>query len=67
LIFFFSMNWVASNPFTSPAKREGKAAASNNVMLSMPDLPSTAARHASFVPIPFGTTNPIPVMTTRSI
>ena len=61
------MNCVGSKFFTSPANRELYSVASNKVMGAIPDSPPTIERHVSAVPIPFGVTSPIPVMTTRSM
>src|ERR1700754_459492 len=52
-------------PFTSPAKWQAKALASNLVIVAMPDLPATMLAHPSATVLPTGQTRPSPVTTTR--
>src|SRR5437899_5528279 len=61
---FLSMKLAGSNPFTSPAMRQGKSLASKRVIGPTPLLPAIAASHVCWVPMPSGVTRPMPVTTT---
>ena len=61
---FLSMKLAGSNPFTSPAMRQGRSLASKRVIGPTPLLPAIAASHVCWVPMPSGVTRPIPVTTT---
>ena len=53
------------NPVTSPAIRTDRSLVSNAVICFTPLVPASAARQNASLPMPFGLTTPIPVMTTR--
>jgi hypothetical protein len=65
--FFFGIHCSGAKPFTSPAMRAGNVLASKSVMGPMPERASSTDVQVSSVPIPFGVTRPMPVMTTRSM
>ena len=52
-------------PFTSPAKRQAKADASNRVMPAMPERPASRFCQPSSTLLPTGLISPRPVTTTR--
>ena len=54
-----------SKPFTSPAKRQEKALASNRLTGAMPEVPDTRLDQAVATSLPTGDTTPRPVTTTR--
>jgi len=59
------MNWVGSNPLTSPAIWQDIAEASKRVIRVMPERPAQIEAQFSAVLLPIGETIPMPVTTTR--
>jgi hypothetical protein len=59
------MKSCGSKPATSQAMRQWWADASKRVIGPAPEVPASAARHASCQPMPIGLTMPRPVTTTR--